>query len=90
MTKAIEFLTLLPEDEKEILYNLIAFPDFFSVDWFSGNTNLLPSKLFSVVVSLDKKSLISPIKEKQGCYEWTARFPRGEFIQTLSERDMSR
>ncbi|HEU19324.1 MAG TPA: hypothetical protein ENO00_08130 [Deltaproteobacteria bacterium] len=89
MTKAIELLNIISEDEKEILYNLVAFPDFFSVDWFSGNTNILPSKLFSVVMFLDKKLLISSMENSPGFYEWTSKFPRDEFIQTIPSHEMS-
>lgn len=89
MTKVAEFLSLFPDDEKEVLYNLVAFPDFFSVDWFSGNINFLPSKLFTVVMSLDKKSLISIMESRAGFYEWTSKFPRDEFIQTIPSHEMS-
>jgi len=75
MTKVKSPLTKLPEDEKNILYSLVAFPDFFSVDWFSEIPELTASKLFAVILFLDKQQWVSPVKEQQGYYEWTKSFP---------------
>ena len=74
MAKADRVLSQLPDDEKRFLYSFIAFPDFFSVDWFSGMPDFLPSKLISLILTLNRGQWIIPEEKKPGCYKWSKKF----------------
>lgn len=80
MNRIEQILSQMSADERHILSNLIAFRDFFSVDWFVDTPDMLPSKLFPVILSLHQEQWISPMKGHQGSYEWSKKFPRDEII----------
>jgi len=77
----------LNNDEKQTLYYFMAFPEYFSVDWFSGVANIPPSKLISVILSLSKKQWIFPREE--GCYAWSDKFPREKILKDILPEEMS-
>lgn len=83
MKSASKFLSTLSEDKKEIFYTLIAFPDSFSLEWFSGISHIRISHLVSIIVSLDQNLWISPLDDKTGFYKWTEKFPRKEFLKLI-------
>jgi transcriptional regulator with GAF, ATPase, and Fis domain len=79
--KEIEMiLAKIPEENRQILFNLIAFPDFFSVDWSLERPDMPPSKLFPVIMHLSREKWITPLNDGSGTYEWTKNFPRKEII----------
>jgi len=78
----------LADDERNILHHFIAFPEFFSVDWFSGISEFLPSKLVSVIMVLDKKQWIVP--HEDGCYAWSKKCPRDEIIDNIPPDEIAR
>jgi transcriptional regulator with GAF, ATPase, and Fis domain len=90
MGKFDSVLSRLPDDEKRFLYNLVAFPDFFSVDWFSGMPDFLPSKLISVIFTLNREQWITAEGNTPGCYQWSKKFPRQEIIDRIPAERMSR
>lgn len=84
-----EILSQLSESERLIFYNFIAFTDYFSVDWFAGNVEVLPSQLISMISYLEKKNWISPDEKNNGYYIWTDKFPRREITAQISRDDLS-
>jgi formate hydrogenlyase transcriptional activator len=90
MAKVDSVLSRLPDDEKRFLYNLVAFPDFFSVDWFSGMPDFLPSKLISVIFTLNREQWIIQEENSPGCYRWSKKFPRQEITGRITAGRMSR
>jgi transcriptional regulator with GAF, ATPase, and Fis domain len=78
----------LSNEELIVLYRFIGFPEFFSVDWFTVSSNLLPSRLISVISFLEKRRWIS-IKA-EGLYEWTQKFPRDEILNKINPLERSK
>ena len=89
MTQSSQFISQLPENEKYILCNFLAFKDFFSVDWFAGSVDLLPSQLISTISSLEKKHWIEPLNGQIGFYQWTGKVPRDKILETIPPDIMS-
>ena len=89
MTQSGQFISQLPENEKYILCNFLGFTDFFSVDWFAGSVDLLPSQLMSTISYLEKKHWVEPFNGQAGFYQWTAKAPRDEIISSIPPDIMS-
>ncbi|MBN2517173.1 MAG: hypothetical protein JXC33_14210, partial [Deltaproteobacteria bacterium] len=88
MAKTHEVLLQLTDEEKRIFHTFIAFPDFFSVDWFSGIPDFVPSKVISVILLLDRQKWILP---KGGeYYQWSKHFPREKIVSEVPDKEMSR
>ena len=89
MAKIDEVLSQLADNEKRLLYNFAAFPDFFSVDWFSGIPDFIPSKLISVIFTLNREQWLIPEEKNPGCYRWSEKSPRQEIIGRIPAEEMS-
>ncbi|NPU85242.1 MAG: sigma 54-interacting transcriptional regulator [Syntrophaceae bacterium] len=89
MERTRQSLERLTEEEKAILYRFLAFADAFSVDWFVGRENMLPSRLFSVVTFLVQRHWIRKHGSAEGHYEWTATAPRQEILKLVPAEQMS-
>ncbi|MGZ6290708.1 MAG: sigma 54-interacting transcriptional regulator [Syntrophales bacterium] len=87
MTEAEKFLLRLPDDEQLILYHFVSFPNFFSVDWFS---EFPPSRLMSVILSLERHQWILPRQGGRGYYGWSSKCPRQDLIDRIPPDQMSR
>lgn len=87
MSRINDFVAGLSEDERHVLYDFAAFPDFFCVDWLSSYP---PSRLMSVTQSLLKEGWIEPKQEEKGSYVWSSGFPRQELTGLLPPEDLSR
>jgi transcriptional regulator with GAF, ATPase, and Fis domain len=86
MAKTDEIVLQLTDEEKRIFHTFIAFPDFFSVDWFLGIPDFVPSKVISVILLLDRQKWILP---KGGeYYHWSKHFPRGKIISEIPDEEM--
>jgi len=83
-------LARISDGEKSILYRFLGFRDYFSVDWFAGNKDVLLSELISTIAFLEQRKWIVPLKDQKGFYEWTAQFPRSEMSLHVTEETMSR
>jgi len=81
-----QIISKLSDDEKLIFYNFVAFPDFFSVDWFP---TLPVSKILSVVRLLEKKQWIAHEQDRDGYYTWTSSFPRRDALENISPEKIS-
>ncbi|HOD29576.1 MAG TPA: sigma 54-interacting transcriptional regulator [Syntrophales bacterium] len=90
MTKKNVALFQLSEELKDIVYRFAAFNDYFSVDWFSGRPDWLPSRIVDAVVFLEKRRWIGARSGGNGCYEWTPRFPREEILRQIEGETLSR
>jgi transcriptional regulator with GAF, ATPase, and Fis domain len=90
MSQPGHIMAKLPEGEKNIVSIFLAFTDFFSVDWFAGSEELLPSQIISVISFLEKKHWAEAIDGKQGFYRWTSKVPRDEIVGTIPPDMMSR
>jgi transcriptional regulator with GAF, ATPase, and Fis domain len=71
----------LSEETRDIIYRLAAFNEYFSVDWFAGRPDWLPSRIFDVIVFLEKQRWIVSRSGGNGYYEWTPKFPREEVLR---------
>ena len=89
MRQSSQFMSQLPENEKYILCNFLAFIDFFSVDWFAGSIDLLPSRLISTISYLEKMHWVEPFNGQAGFYQWTDKVPRDEIISHIPPDIMS-
>lgn len=87
MVKIKDFLSGLSEEEKQVFYTFFSFPDSFSVDWLSVYQ---PSRLMSVIQSLIREGWIIPKPGDQGCYVWSADFPRPEITNLIQPDELSR
>jgi len=81
------FLAGLSEEERKVLCYFIAFPDFFSVDWFSSWP---PSRLMSVVLALEKEGWIRAKPGEPGYFVWSMDFPRQIITDFLDPEDLSK
>ena len=89
MNRGLHRLSKLTDAEKKILYRFMAFSDSFSVDWFVGRGNILPSRLFSVVNFLLQHRWIKRKAAFEGFYEWTSNLPRHELLKSIPTSEMS-
>lgn len=80
-----DFLMNLTEEERQIFYSFVAFPDFFSIDWLS---HYQPSRLMAVVLELKEKNWIVACKGKQGFYSWSSDFPRQNAIDIINPEEL--
>lgn len=87
MTDVEKFLSRFSDDEQLILYHFISFPSFFSVDWFS---EFPPSKLMSVILSLERHQWFLPRQEGRGYYGWSSKCPRQDIIDLIPPDQLSR
>jgi transcriptional regulator with GAF, ATPase, and Fis domain len=87
MSKIENVVTGMSVDERHVLYDFAAFPDFFSVDWLSFYP---PSRLMSVIQLLMKEEWITPKPGDQGCYAWSSDFPRHELTDLIPPDDLSK
>jgi formate hydrogenlyase transcriptional activator len=88
MAKTDEGMLQFTDEEERIFRTFIAFPNFFSVDWFSEIPDFVPSKVISVILLLDRKKWILP---KGGeYYHWSKHFPRKKIVSELTDEEMSR
>ncbi len=87
MSQADTFPGSLSSEERKVLCNFVSFPDAFCVDWFS---DFPPSRLLSVVRSLEKESWILEKKGEPGCYAWSADFPRQAVTSALLPEEWSK
>ncbi len=81
------FLAGLSEEERKVLCYFIAFPDFFSVDWFS---TCPPSRLMSVILALEKEGWILVKPGEPGCFVWSIDFPRQIITDLMDPDDLSK
>jgi len=82
-----QFFSELSRDERSIFDQFVVFPEFFSVDWLSG---YVPSKLMSVIHSLERLQWIQPQSGKPGYYSWSPDFSRREIMDRIPSEEMAR
>jgi transcriptional regulator with GAF, ATPase, and Fis domain len=87
MSKIEVFLSGLPEEEKQVFYAFVSFPDLFFVDWLSVYP---PSRLMAVIQSLMKEGWIITKPGDQGCYVWSPDFPRQDITDLMQPDELSR
>ena len=80
------FLSERTDTEISILNHILAFPNFFSIDWFSI---FPPSELISLLLALDKEGWIVPKEDKKGYYEWSQNFPQNDLIMRIPSEKMA-
>ncbi|HEU20694.1 MAG TPA: AAA family ATPase [Deltaproteobacteria bacterium] len=89
MIKAGNYLNNLKGMKKKIFLTFLAFPDFFSVNWLSGISEISPSNFVTIILQLVQKHWIIPDDATEGHYRWSHKFPRGQFIETIPQEEMS-
>ncbi len=82
-------LTRLSPAERATLLRFAAFPESFSIDWFSDIGEVRPSTLVSVLSYLTHHHWVTPVRNSDGVYQWTKTFPREELVSTVPEKEMS-
>jgi transcriptional regulator with GAF, ATPase, and Fis domain len=87
MTDLEKFLSHLSVQERGVLHRFLSFPEFFSVDWFA---EIPPSRLISVIASLDRRRWLRPRGEAPGWFAWSPECPRGEIMDRLPPEDRTR
>jgi len=90
LTKKNAALFQLSEEARNIIYRFAAFDEYFSVDWFSGRPNWLPSQIVDAIVFLEKQRWIVSRSGGNGYYEWTPKFPWKEILRHIEGDTMSR
>jgi transcriptional regulator with GAF, ATPase, and Fis domain/tetratricopeptide (TPR) repeat protein len=83
-------LTRLSPMERSTLFRFIAFPESFSIDWFSDIDEVRPSQLVSVISYLEHHHWISPVRDTGGLYRWTKTFPRDDLASMVPEKEMAK
>ncbi|MCX7635192.1 MAG: hypothetical protein N2Z74_05540, partial [Syntrophales bacterium] len=78
-------ITHLSPEQQAILLRFAAFPDDFSIDWFSDIEEVRISSLITVISYLEKNAWIVPDKRRNGFYRWTKLFPRERIIALVPE-----
>ncbi|MCX7817167.1 MAG: sigma 54-interacting transcriptional regulator [Syntrophales bacterium] len=73
--------------ERDLLFSLAAFQDFFSLDWFLDVEGFRPSCIVSVVNFLKQKKWITSLDSSFGFYRWTCSFPRDEVLLLIPENE---
>jgi len=86
MSSMDNFMAGMSAEERDVLYDFVAFPEFFSVDW---PTDYPPSRLMSVIQSLLQEGWVIPKPADQGCYVWSSDFPRQEMTDRIHPDDLS-
>ncbi len=89
MTRADACFSQFSADEKATLYRFLAFPDYFSIDWFTNIADVRPSQLLAVVSFLEQKQWITPVRKSRGLYAWSDASPRKTILQSLAPGEMS-
>jgi len=90
MAKADSSLSQLTRDEKNVLYRFVAFPEYFSIDWFKNIDEVRPSNLLSVITFLEQKKWVTPLKKSGGMYRWTDESKRDSVLKSLPLEKTSR
>ncbi len=67
-------------EDRNILLNFLVFPDYFCIEWFSGDPEVTSSQLVSTVLFLNGRQWIVLRKDQEGCYEWSKKCPREELL----------
>jgi transcriptional regulator with GAF, ATPase, and Fis domain len=80
----------LSEPEQCIFRKFMAFSDYFCVDWFADDKNILPSQLISTISFLTQKQWIHPKEGIPGFYEWAKKCPREKIIHQITPQAMSK
>ncbi len=83
MNAVEDFFSGISEHDKEVFLSLLAFKEYFSIDWFSGNPNFLLSQLFTMVSALSQKKWVASISDDPGFYRWAKDFPRSAFLKAI-------
>jgi len=86
MATAEDKLSTLSRESKAILFQFMAFPDIFSIDWFTNVEGILPSHLLSLILFLKKRRWIESV-DTEGHFTWTPKFPREEIATEIPEEE---
>jgi transcriptional regulator with GAF, ATPase, and Fis domain len=79
----------LPDQEQYILRKFMAFSDYFCVDWFADDKNILPSQLISTISFLTQQQWIHAKDGMPGFYKWAKKCPREKIIHQITPQEMS-
>ena len=90
MARKNAVLLQLSDNARSIICRLATFNEYFSVDWFSGRPDWLPSRLVDAIVFLEKQKWIVSRIDGSGRYEWTPKCPRKEILHQIEEKTLSR
>ncbi|MGV8081192.1 MAG: sigma 54-interacting transcriptional regulator [Syntrophales bacterium] len=84
MSRNEPLLERISEEQRDLLFRFLPFADTFSIDWFSGQADMPPSKLLSTIRFLEGQQWVAERDDQPGVYGWTRKLPRQDLTARIS------